>query len=105
MAATAGSVAIGSTIGHGISSMLFGGGGASEAPAPAQSTPAQQQQSISCEVQAKGTSLIGLSTYRILTELPRFHQMLRKGRSPFLHLVSRTTQGSESLVYSDALEL
>jgi len=53
MAATAGSVAIGSTIGHGISSMLFGGGGASEAPAPAQSAPAQQQQSISCEVQAK----------------------------------------------------
>ncbi|KAF8905259.1 hypothetical protein CPB84DRAFT_1772068 [Gymnopilus junonius] len=51
MAATAGSVAVGSTIGHGISSLLFGGGSASEAPA--QAAPAQQQQSISCETQAK----------------------------------------------------
>ncbi|KAJ7240829.1 hypothetical protein B0H12DRAFT_1326348 [Mycena haematopus] len=52
MAATAGSVAIGSTIGHGLSNMLFGGGGqAAEAP------PAQQQQhqqsSVSCEIPAK----------------------------------------------------
>jgi hypothetical protein len=52
MAATAGSVAVGSTIGHGISNMLFGGGGGTqEAP------PVQQQQEfqsgISCEVQAK----------------------------------------------------
>ncbi|PPQ96126.1 hypothetical protein CVT26_004761 [Gymnopilus dilepis] len=53
MAATAGSVAVGSTIGHGLSSMLFGGGSASETPAPAQAAPAQQQQGISCEAQAK----------------------------------------------------
>jgi len=55
MAATAGSVAVGSTIGHGISSMLFGGGG-SAAASEAQAPPVQQQQyqsNISCEVQAK----------------------------------------------------
>ena len=61
MAATAGSIAVGSTIGHGISSMLFGGGGGSAAAAEA--PPVQQQQvqqqsqgGISCEVQAKGES-------------------------------------------------
>jgi len=65
MAATAGSVAVGSTIGHGISSLLFGGSSArNEAPPPpealaqqAQAVPVQQQtyqaQGISCEVQAK----------------------------------------------------
>ncbi|KAJ8454753.1 hypothetical protein ONZ51_g12847 [Trametes cubensis] len=55
MAATAGSVAVGSTIGHGISHMLFGS--SSSAPAPeAPAAPVQQQQQasgISCEVQAK----------------------------------------------------
>ncbi|EPQ52138.1 hypothetical protein GLOTRDRAFT_47756 [Gloeophyllum trabeum ATCC 11539] len=64
MAATAGSVAVGSTIGHGISNMLFGG---SSARAPEEATPQQlnqqanaaplanQQQAmgISCEAQAK----------------------------------------------------
>jgi hypothetical protein len=51
MAATAGSVAIGSTIGHGISSMLFGSSGAAaETQAPAQNASA----SVSCDVQAKG---------------------------------------------------
>ena len=57
MAATAGSVAVGSTIGHGISSMLFGGGSSAAAP-EAQAPPVQQQQyqsNISCEVQAKGS--------------------------------------------------
>ncbi|KAJ6588961.1 hypothetical protein B0H19DRAFT_1014018 [Mycena capillaripes] len=50
MAATAGSVAIGSTIGHGLSNMLFGGGGqAAEQAPPAQ----QQQQTVSCEIPAK----------------------------------------------------
>ncbi|OBZ67336.1 Mitochondrial intermembrane space cysteine motif-containing protein MIX17 [Grifola frondosa] len=63
MAATAGSVAVGSTIGHGISSMLFGGSSSQPAAAPeayaqpAQASPVQQQsyqgQGISCEVQAK----------------------------------------------------
>ncbi|KAI0325160.1 hypothetical protein GY45DRAFT_1261356 [Cubamyces sp. BRFM 1775] len=56
MAATAGSVAVGSTIGHGLSHMLFGG--SSSAPAPeAPAAPVQQQQQqasgLSCEVQAK----------------------------------------------------
>ncbi|OAX32618.1 hypothetical protein K503DRAFT_701762 [Rhizopogon vinicolor AM-OR11-026] len=57
MAATAGSVAVGSTIGHGLSSMLFG---SSSHAAPAEpAAPVQQQQqayqtsSVSCEVQAK----------------------------------------------------
>ncbi|KAK0452495.1 hypothetical protein EV421DRAFT_904624 [Armillaria borealis] len=56
MAATAGSVAIGSTIGHGLSNMLFGGGSAAAAEAPAQApAPVQQQQAggLSCEAQAK----------------------------------------------------
>ncbi|KAJ3715562.1 hypothetical protein DFJ43DRAFT_1101984 [Lentinula guzmanii] len=55
MAATAGSVAVGSTIGHGISSMLFGG---SSAPAPAveaaqASSAPQSRTGINCDVQAK----------------------------------------------------
>ena len=57
MAATAGSVAVGSTIGHGLSSMLFGGGSSHAAPAaeaPAAPVQHQQQSSgLSCEVQAK----------------------------------------------------
>jgi len=58
MAATAGSVAVGSTIGHGISSMLFGGGGGHSQPVE-QGSPVQQQQQtfqqsgMSCETQAK----------------------------------------------------
>lgn len=50
MAATAGSVAVGSTIGHGISNMLFGGRGEAAAPAAQQTTNA----SGSCEFQTKG---------------------------------------------------
>ncbi|KZO94125.1 hypothetical protein CALVIDRAFT_517652 [Calocera viscosa TUFC12733] len=55
MAATAGSVAIGSTIGHGLSSMLFGG--SSEAAPVEQAQPVPQQQANqmgrSCEIPAK----------------------------------------------------
>jgi hypothetical protein len=62
MAATAGSVAIGSTIGHGLSNMLFGGSNQAAAPAqeaPAAAPPVQQQQSggINCDAQAKGERL------------------------------------------------
>ena len=57
MAATAGSVAVGSTVGHGISHMLFGGGG--RAQEASDSAPAAHQQTTasggSCEFQAKGT--------------------------------------------------
>ncbi|KAJ7439340.1 hypothetical protein FB451DRAFT_1059635, partial [Mycena latifolia] len=54
MAATAGSVAIGSTIGHGLSNMLFGGGGqAAEQAPPAQQQQQNQQSSVSCEIPAK----------------------------------------------------
>ncbi|EIN08290.1 hypothetical protein PUNSTDRAFT_68524 [Punctularia strigosozonata HHB-11173 SS5] len=62
MAATAGSVAVGSTIGHGISSLLFGGSSARN-PDPADTplaqqaaaTPVNHQQTagVSCEAQAK----------------------------------------------------
>jgi hypothetical protein len=57
MAATASSVAVGSTIGHGISNMLFGGGSAAAetAPDPALAQGQQSQmQGASCEGQAKG---------------------------------------------------
>jgi hypothetical protein len=61
MAATAGSVAIGSTIGHGLSNMLFGGSSAA-APPVEQQQPVQQQQQqwagASCELQAKGTRFL-----------------------------------------------
>ena len=72
MAATAGSVAVGSTIGHGISSMLFGGRSESVAePAPAQAQaqapPAQFQQGISCDVQARGSYMICYNVTLILT--------------------------------------
>lgn len=65
MAATAGSVAVGSTIGHGISHMLFGGGGSSQpveqnAPVQQQQQQSFQQSGISCEVQAKGSSDISI---------------------------------------------
>lgn len=49
MAATVGSVAAGSVIGHGISSMLFGGGSTAATQAPA---PAQPQ--ASCQHHADG---------------------------------------------------
>lgn len=54
MAATAGSVAAGSVVGHGISNMLFGG---SNSAAPVEQAPPVQQQSFqsapACETQAK----------------------------------------------------
>jgi len=55
MAATAGSVAAGSVLGHGLSSMLFGGG-SREAAAPAPEPPVQQQSQFAargCDIQAK----------------------------------------------------
>ncbi|KAL7277236.1 hypothetical protein ACG7TL_009088 [Trametes sanguinea] len=56
MAATAGSVAVGSTIGHGISNMLFGGSSSAPAAPEAPAAPVQHQQQaqgVNCEVQAK----------------------------------------------------
>ncbi|KAL8292611.1 hypothetical protein RQP46_001223 [Phenoliferia psychrophenolica] len=52
---TAAGVAVGSTIGHGMSSMLFGGGSsAAAAEAPAAAAPAQSYGSgATCEIQAK----------------------------------------------------
>lgn len=62
MAATAGSVAVGSTIGHGLSSMLFGGRSSEAAPAPAPEAAAPVNQNnfargVSCENQAKEFTL------------------------------------------------
>ncbi|CAE6474508.1 unnamed protein product [Rhizoctonia solani] len=55
MAATASSVAVGSTVGHGLSNMLFGG--RSEAPVEQQAPPQQQyapqNSGLSCDFQAK----------------------------------------------------
>ena len=74
MASTAAGVAVGSTMGHGLSNMLFGGGGSSEA-APVQDAQQQQPQQGSwaqqdyaqnqqnqrmagnCEAQSKGACL------------------------------------------------
>ena len=57
MAATAGSVAVGSTIGHGLSHALFGGSNET-APAQAAAPIENQQANMSCEVQAKGKLLL-----------------------------------------------
>jgi hypothetical protein len=63
MAATAGSVAIGSTIGHGLSNMLFGGSSSApvEHAAPPAPAPVQNASTFaaghSCEVQAKDFTL------------------------------------------------
>lgn len=64
MASTAAGVAVGSSVGHGLSSMFFGGGGSSEPAPEAQSAnpPAQwneqgfngQSSGPSCDVQSKG---------------------------------------------------
>ena len=62
MAATAGSVAVGSTIGHGLSNMLFGSShsapAAPEAPAPPVQQQSTFQQGMSCDFQAKGEQLV-----------------------------------------------
>lgn len=76
MAATAGSVAIGSTIGHGISSMLFGSSGAESQAPPQQAQQSQYaQQGLNCDAIAKGI----LSTCQIsihhLTHPVRLHKV------------------------------
>ena len=53
MAATAGSVAIGSTIGHGLSNMIFGAGRDPQ-QVPVQHQQDQSQNGLSCDIQAKG---------------------------------------------------
>jgi hypothetical protein len=78
MAATAGSVAVGSTIGHGLSSMLFGGRSDSVAP-EAQQPPVQQQQSpygASCDFQVKGDLLSSCEVVECLTGLAEFTKCL-----------------------------
>jgi hypothetical protein len=62
MAATASSVAVGSTLGHGLSSMLFGGREAPAEQQQQQAPPMQQYQAqnsgLSCDFQAKGESQV-----------------------------------------------
>jgi hypothetical protein len=96
MAATAGSVAVGSTIGHGISNMLFGGGSAAAetAPDPALSQGQQSQmQAASCEGQAKGMLSFSIFDFIFgnIDDVCRVHQVLGKGRLAILHLVPRAT--------------
>ena len=78
MAATAGSVAIGSTIGHGISSMLFGG--SSSAPVDSQAPPqqayqAQQAGGLNCDAMAKGILPRCQISIHHLTHPVRLHKM------------------------------
>lgn len=64
MASTAAGVAVGSTVGHGLSSMLFGGG-SSQAAAPVaepvQQTFEERRMGGSCDIQAKGEIASALS--------------------------------------------
>ncbi|KAJ7065030.1 hypothetical protein C8F01DRAFT_786436 [Mycena amicta] len=57
IASTAAGVAIGSTVGHGISSMLFGGGQAAAPPAEAAQGQQASQSVMSCEQPAKDFTL------------------------------------------------
>lgn len=100
MVATAGSVAAGSVIGHGISNWLFGG---REAPSePAAQAPAepelaaqssawasgqqhQQTQATSCERQAKGTFFVRdmrRSSVRVMRWIEDFTLCLEKADLP-----------------------
>lgn len=55
MASTAAGVAVGSSIGHGISNMFGGGGSVEPAPAPeSQSNANLNGQGLTCEMQSKG---------------------------------------------------
>lgn len=57
MASTAAGVAVGSTMGHGLSSMLFGGGSqAAPAAEPQQQSFEERRMGGSCDIQAKGGS-------------------------------------------------
>ena len=65
MASTAAGVAVGSTVGHGLSSMLFGGGGGSSQAVEAAPAAPVEQQSFqqarmggACELQAKGEPVL-----------------------------------------------
>lgn len=64
MASTAAGVAVGSTVGHGLSNMLFGGGARAAEQVPAEHAPAadfaqaqaegQRLGGVNCEIQSKG---------------------------------------------------
>jgi hypothetical protein len=60
MASTAAGVAVGSTVGHGLSSMLFGGGSSQAAPVaePQQQSFEERRMGGSCDIQAKGEFLL-----------------------------------------------
>jgi hypothetical protein len=58
IASTAAGVAVGSTMGHGLSNMLFGGGSAAVPAEPVQDQSFEQRRmGGSCEIQAKGKVL------------------------------------------------
>lgn len=103
MAATAGSVAVGSTIGHGLSSMIFGGSSNSSTPVEAQAPPVQQQQGYQaaglCEDKARGPSFVFVQ-FCLLKELCRVLEMLGEGRSSLVQLVPRPAEGRMSNIIS-----
>lgn len=76
MAATAGSVAVGSTIGHGLSSMLFGGRSDAAAAAPEAASPAVQQQiNAACDFQIKGACRRSFGTNADVDRAGRVHEV------------------------------
>ena len=83
MASTAAGVAVGHTMGQGLSSMLFGGGSKEEAPVAAPQSKAFDEPRMGgqCETSAKGKLLLPLSFLGLLTlivlpfSLVRFHPM------------------------------
>lgn len=70
MASTAAGVAVGSTVGHGLSNMIFGGGSAaaSDVQAPVDNYSGQVQGGAACDIQSKGGSPHGFLRL-ILTDL------------------------------------
>jgi hypothetical protein len=111
MAATAGSVAMGSVIGHGLSSMLFGSGSsAAEAQAPEQEQerPYSQQRSAagSCEQQAKGRDQVFFPPsffFFVKFGVSRLFEMLGQGRFGGLLLVLGAAQGCTYLLFGLSL--
>lgn len=66
MAATAGGVAIGSVVGHGVSSALFGGGGSSSEAAQAPPPPPQQYQQPPQQQQQQAPQVCGWELQQFL---------------------------------------
>lgn len=86
MASTAGSVAVGSVVGHGLSNMLFGGGSSHAAAAP--EAPVQQQSfqeramGGACEIQAKDFTQCLSATSNDMSACNFYLEALKVGTAP-----------------------